>query len=50
MSSVRLMLKEQPWERIDLHLPGKPSDPGRTSAENWLFVEEILWLARTDVP
>ncbi len=50
MSSVRLMLKDQQWERMQPHLPGKPSDPGRTSLNNRLFVEAVLWLARTGVP
>ncbi len=50
MSSVRLMLKDQQWERMQPHLPGKPSDPGRTGANNRLFVEAVLWLARTGVP
>ena len=50
MSSVRLMLKDHQWERMQAHLPGKASDPGRTGANNRLFVEAILWLARTGVP
>jgi len=50
MSSVRLMLKDRQWERMQPHLPGKPSDPGRTGANNRLFVEAVLWLARTGVP
>ncbi len=50
MSSVRLMLKDHQWERMQPHLPGKPSDPGRTGADNRLFVEAILWLARTGMP
>jgi putative transposase len=44
------MLKDHQWERMQPHLPGKPSDPGRTGADNRLFVEAILWLARTGVP
>jgi len=50
MSSVRLMLKDQQWERMRPHLLGKPSDPGRTGVNNRLFVEAVLWLARTGVP
>jgi putative transposase len=50
MSSVRLMLKDRQWERMQPHLPGKASDPGRTGTDNRLFVEAILWLARTGVP
>jgi transposase len=31
-------------------LPGKASDPGRTAADNRLFVEAVLWIARTVAP
>lgn len=31
-------------------LPGKESDPGRTGANNRLFVEAILWIAYTGAP
>jgi putative transposase len=50
MSSIRLMLKDHQWERMRPHLPGKPSNPGRTGTKNRLFVEAVLWLARTGVP
>src|SRR3546814_3913470 len=35
------------WERIEPHLPGKAGDPGRTGRDNRLFVEAVLWLARS---
>ncbi len=50
MSSVRLILKDHQWRRMEPHLPGKPGDPGRTAADNRLFVEAVLWLARTGAP
>ena len=50
MSGVRLILKDHQWERMEPHLPGKRSDPGRTGADNRLFVEAVLWLARTGSP
>ena len=50
MSSVRLMLKDHQWERMQGYLPGKEGDPGRTGANNRLFVEAILWLSRTGAP
>ncbi|MBC7636880.1 MAG: transposase, partial [Acetobacteraceae bacterium] len=50
MSSVRLLLKDHQWERMRQHLPGKPGDPGRTGVDNHLFVEAVLWLARTGIP
>lgn len=50
MSGVRLILKDHQWNRMEPHLPGKPTDPGRTGANNRLFVEAVLWLARTGSP
>ena len=50
MSGVRLILTNEQWERMAPHLPGKPSDPGRTGKDNRLFVESVLWLARTGTP
>ena len=50
MTSVRLLLSDSQWERMRPHLPGKPSDPGRTAIDNRLFVEAVLWIARTGVP
>ena len=35
---------------MEPHLPGKSSDPGRTGADNRLFIEAVLWLARTGSP
>jgi transposase len=29
---------------------GKPGDPGRSGADNRLFVEAVLWIARTGAP
>jgi putative transposase len=31
-------------------LPGKASDPGVTAKDNRLFVEAVLWVARTGCP
>ncbi len=50
MSGVRLVLRDHQWERMAPHLPGKPGDPGRSGADNRLFVEAVLWLARTGSP
>jgi putative transposase len=50
MSVVRLSLRDDQWERMALHLPGKAGDPGRSGTDNRLFVEAVLWLARTGSP
>jgi transposase len=31
-------------------LPGKPGDPGRSGADNRLFLEAVLWIVRTGSP
>ena len=38
------------WARVAPLLPGKPSDPGRTAADNRLFLDAVLWVARTGAP
>jgi transposase len=43
----RQELNDGVWSRIEPYLPGKASDPGRTGRDNRLFVEAILWLARS---
>lgn len=47
---ARFWLRDDQFERIDALLPGKRSDPGRTAANNRLFVESVLWIARTGSP
>jgi transposase len=47
---VRKILRDDQWERIEYMLPGKKSDCGQTAADNRLFVEAALWVARTGSP
>ena len=47
---IRTILNQQQWERIASELPGKVGDPGATAADNRLFVEAVLWIARTGAP
>lgn len=35
------------WNHSKDLLPGKASDPGRTGKDNRLFVDAVLWIART---
>jgi transposase len=46
----RMMLRDDQYERVALLLPGKAGDRGRTAADNRLFVEAVLWMARTGAP
>ncbi len=43
----RRELSDAMWDRMEPLLPGKASDPGRTGRDNRLFVEAVLWLARS---
>lgn len=47
---VRLVLSERQWKRIEKLCVGKPQDPGGTGANNRMFVEAVLWIARTGSP
>ena len=47
MSVKRYELNQVQWERIADLLPGKASDPGRTAADNRLFVNGVLWVLRS---
>lgn len=46
----RLLLRDDQWLRIAPMLHGKAGDRGRTGADNRLFVEAVLWMARTGTP
>ena len=46
----RDMLTDEQWQRIAPLLPGKEGDPGRTAADNRLFMEVVLWLVRVGSP
>ena len=45
-----MWLRDDQFKRIAALLPGKASDPGRTAADNRLFVEAVLWIGRTGSP
>jgi transposase len=47
---VRKLLRDDQWNRIEALLPGKVGDRGRTAADNRLFIEAVLWVARTGSP
>jgi transposase len=50
MLSDRFMIGDKQWELIEPHCPGKKSDPGRSGSDARLFVEAVLWIARTGAP
>ena len=47
---IRHRLSDGQWVRIEHLLPGKPGDPGRSGDDNRLFVDAVIWMARTGCP
>ena len=47
---IRHRLSDGQWVRIEHLLPGKPGDPGRSGDDNRLFVDAVVWMARTGCP
>ena len=43
----RYELSSPQWRRLEPLLPGKACDPGRTAADNRLFVNGVLWVLRS---
>ena len=43
-------LTDAQWERIKGLLPGKVGDPGRTAADNRLFVNAVVFVLKTGIP
>jgi transposase len=43
----RYELTDAQWERIADLLPGKERDPGRTAADNRLFLNGVIWVLRS---
>lgn len=43
-------LTDEQWDRLKDHLPGKAGDPGRSGADNRLFVNAVLYVLKTGIP
>lgn len=43
-------LADEQWLKIEPHLPGRAADPGRTGEDNRLFLNAVLWIAKTGAP
>ena len=50
MKRRRHELTDAQWARIEHLLPGKATDPGRTAADNRLFVNAVLYVLKTGIP
>ena len=46
----RFVLTDAQWAKMEPYCLGKPRDPGRSGGDNRLFVEAVLWIARTGSP
>src|SRR5262245_56963226 len=46
----RHAISDENWERIKHLLSGQPGDPGVTAKDNRLFVDAVLWIAKTGSP
>jgi transposase len=47
---LRMLLRDDQWVRVETLLQGKAGDRGRSGANNRLFIEAVLWIARTGSP
>ncbi|NML95695.1 IS5 family transposase [Novosphingobium olei] len=45
-----MVLTDAQWAKIKPHCRGKLTDPGRSGRNNRLFMEGVLWIARTGSP
>jgi len=43
-------LNDRQWKAIEPHCLGKQGDPGQTGGDGRLFLEAVLWIARTGAP
>ena len=46
----RFELSDEQWKRVEGLLPGRPGSPGRRGDDNRLFLDAVLWIARTGAP
>lgn len=47
MVAKRNELSDGQWDKIASPLPGKAGDPGRTGADNRIFINGCLWVLRS---
>ena len=46
----RYEITDQQWTKIEPLLPGKAGDVGRSAVNNRLFINAVLWVARSGAP
>ena len=50
MLEDRFVISDRQWTLMEPHCLGKKTDPGRTGGDGRLFLEAVLWIARTGSP
>jgi transposase len=50
MMKRRHEITDAQWAKIEPLLPGREGDPGRSGDDNRVFVNAVLWIARTGAP
>jgi len=50
MLEERFVITDRQWSLMEPHCLGKKTDPGRTGGDGRLFLEAVLWVARTGSP
>lgn len=50
MDGARFVRIDRQWAVIAPPCPGRAGTPGRTGADNRLFLEAVPWIVRTDAP
>src|SRR6476620_4180068 len=48
--TYRHAIRDEDWERIKDLLPGRAGQPGVTAKDNRLFIDAVLWIAKTGAP
>jgi putative transposase len=46
----RYEITDQQWQKMESLLPGKSGDVGRSAVDNRLFINAVLWIARSGAP
>jgi transposase len=46
----RHAISDEQWARIEQLLPGRPGDSGWISQDNRLFIDAVLYVAKTGIP
>jgi transposase len=46
----RHAISDEDWDRIKDLLPGQPGQHGKVAKDNRLFIDAVLWIAKTGAP